>query len=216
MTQNYQPIVNLVAAQQALLIERLSFLLAPLHHMLRADVTRALQGEGKLLYRPGVQSDPSRPVPLAGMWALATFLVAQYVTPSIDSIFAGSVAIAVECFVCATDLLDDVTDGDQTTTLVALGPARALNVSTALLSLAHQAILSTSQQGIDPQLILHLLDTFEECTLAAVMGQHRDIMSEQQTASRLHARRVPGHRRRQSWIDHAPGLPLRRAVRWRG
>lgn len=181
MIQNDQSIANLVAAQQALLIERLFFLLTPLHPVLRADVTRALQGEGKLLYQAPVSSDLSQPPPLAGMWALVTYLIAHYVAPDIDPIFAGNVAIAVECFICATDLLDDVTDGDQTTTLLALGSARALNVSTALLTLAHQAILSTSQQGIDPQLILRLLDTFEEAALTAVSGQHRDILSEQQS-----------------------------------
>ena len=181
MIQNGQSLVNLVAAQQALLVERLSCLLAPLHPVLRADVTRALQGEGKLLYQAPASAESSQPPPLAGMWALATFLIAHYVAPDIDPIFAGNVAIAVECFVCATDLLDDVTDGDQTTTLLALGPARALNVSTALLVLAHQAILSTPQQGIDPRLILRLLDTFEEAALAAVSGQHRDILSEQQS-----------------------------------
>lgn len=180
MIQNDQSFDNFVAAQQALLIERLTCLLAPLHPVLRADVTRALQGEGKLLSQTKASAGTSQPLPLAGMWALATYLIAHYVASDIDPIFAGNMAIAVECFVCATDLLDDVTDGDQTTTLLALGPARALNVSTALLTLAHQAILSSLQQNGDPQLILRLLDTFEEAALNAVSGQHRDILAEQQ------------------------------------
>ena len=180
MTKHEASIVHQVAAQQAMLAERLFYLLAPLHPALHADVIRALQGEGKLLYQAPVSDDSSRPLPFAGMWALVTFLIARYVAPDIDPILAGNVAIAVECFVCATDLLDDVTDGDQTTTLIALGSARALNVSTALLTLSHQAILSLSQQQSDPQLILRLLDTFEEATLTAVSGQHRDILSELQ------------------------------------
>src|SRR5579863_7077832 len=94
MIQNDQSIVNPVAAQQALLIERLSSLLASLHPVLRADVTRALQGEGKLLYQAPASADPSRPLPLAGMWALATYLIAHYVAPDVDPIFAGNVAIA--------------------------------------------------------------------------------------------------------------------------
>jgi geranylgeranyl pyrophosphate synthase len=181
MTKHEPSVVQLVAAQRALLIERLSGFLAPLHPVLRADMTRALQGEGKLLYQVPIASELSQPQPLAGMWALVTFLIACYVAPDVDPIFAANVAIAVECFVCATDLLDDVADGDQTTTLLALGEPRALNVSTGLLTLAHQAILSSFQQGIETRLILRLLDTLEALTLAAVSGQHRDIVSEQQS-----------------------------------
>jgi geranylgeranyl pyrophosphate synthase len=183
MTKHELSVGQLVAAQRALLIERLSGFLAPLHPVLRADMTRALQGEGKLLYQAPISADPSQSQPFAGVWALVTFLIAHYVAPDVDPIFAGNVATAVECFVCATDLLDDVADGDQTTTLLALGEARALNVSTGLLALAHQAILSSFQQGIEPGLILRLLDTLEALTLTAVSGQHRDIVSEQQAMS---------------------------------
>lgn len=181
MTKHEPSLVQLVAAQRALLIERLSCFLVPLHPTLRADMTRALQGEGKLLYQAQAPADPSRPRPIAGMWAFVTFLIASYVAPDIDPIFAGNVAIAVECFVCATDLLDDVADGDQTTTLLALGAARALNVSTGLLALAHHAILASSELGIAPSLILRLLDAFEDLFLTAVSGQHRDIVAERQT-----------------------------------
>ncbi|TMC15793.1 MAG: hypothetical protein E6J33_10575 [Chloroflexi bacterium] len=55
------------------------------------------------------------------MWPLLTLLVAQAVSPQVDLFCASGVAVAVECFVCALDLLDDVEDGDLTPTVNALG-----------------------------------------------------------------------------------------------
>ena len=50
MSNDTQPPVNLFAAQQEVLRERLIFLLATQHPVLRADVVRALEEEGKLLF----------------------------------------------------------------------------------------------------------------------------------------------------------------------
>src|SRR5436853_7762009 len=135
MGNNAQPPVNLFAAQQQLLVERLNLLLMPLHPLLRTDVISALEGKGKLLFRPHTDTDPihspnsQSPTPPAGVWSLLTLLIAQHISPDIDAVLAGNVAVAVECFVCALDLLDDIEDDDQTPIVQALGPARILNVS---------------------------------------------------------------------------------------
>ncbi len=143
---------------------------------------RALAGAGKLLSQPEHQADhPDPPLP-AGVWPLLMLLVAQQITPDIDTVSASSVAVAVECFVCAIDLLDDVIDEDQTPTLQTLGVARTLNVSTALLTLAHMAILSLSQRAVAPELILRLLNTLQESALVVTAGQHRDVLAEQRPA----------------------------------
>ncbi len=164
-----------------MLRERLHYLLAALHPLLHADVVRALEGEGKLLStsHSGLNSpDPQHPTLQAGVWPLLTLLVAQSISPGVDPLLAGSVALAVECYVCAIDLLDDMMDEDQTTTLQVLGTARTLNVSTALLTLAQQAILSLSQQGAAPTLVLRLLETLQESALVVAAGQHRDVLAE--------------------------------------
>lgn len=158
---------------QQILRERLQFLLNTLHPVLRADVVQILEEKGKLL-----SPDQSGDV-IAGQWALITFLVAQCVSPAVNSSVAGTVAIAVECFIRALDLLDDVEDGDQTSAVLTLGSARVLNISTALLSLAQRAILSLSEFGVAPSLILRLLDTLQDATLVAATGQHQDILAEQ-------------------------------------
>ncbi len=182
MSNDTQPPVNLFAAQQDVLRERLLFLLATLHPVLRADVVRALEEEGKLLAKPRADAVAVRP---DGSWALLTMLVAQHIDPDIDLLCVSSVAIAIECFVCALDLLDDVEDEDQTPSIQVLGVARALNVATALMMLAQQAISSLSQQAVPPGRILSLLDTLQASALNAAAGQHRDLLAEKRSAQEL-------------------------------
>src|SRR5947209_8535961 len=135
MSNDAQPPLNMFAAQQDLLVERLNLLLTPLHPLLRADVLRALAEKGKLLFRHSIDAssfsspNPQPPALPAGAWPLLTLLVAQHIVPNIDPGLASSVAVAVECYVCALDLLDDIEDDDQTAVVRALGPARTLNVS---------------------------------------------------------------------------------------
>ena len=177
-----QPPENPFAAQQHLLSERLNFLLTAVHPALYADVVRAFQEEGKLLYQPPPGVINSRTRRPAGIWSLLTLLVAQHISPDIDPIYASSVAVAVECFCAALDLLDDVEDEDQTAIVQELGAARLLNVTTVLLTLAQQALLSLSELGVDPANILRLLNTLQESALGITSGQHRDLLAEQRPA----------------------------------
>jgi len=178
LSNHIQPPVNPFVAQQQMLIERLNFLLAGIDLVLRTDVIQALEGAGKLLSQPEPQADHPDRTTLAGLWPLLTLLVAQYISPDIDTASASCVAVAVECFVCALDLLDDVIDEDQTPTLQTLGVARTLNVSIALLTLAQQAILSLSQQDVAPLLIIRLLNTLQESALVITAGEHQDVLAE--------------------------------------
>src|SRR5260370_2977333 len=177
-----QPPANLFAGHQHVRRERLLLLLAPLHPALRVDVVRAWEEEGKLLAKSPAHAIAVRP---AGSWALLTMLVAQHIDPDIDPSVVSSVAMAVECFVCALDLLDDVEDEDEVPSIQALGVARALNVATTLLMLAQQAILSLSQQAVPPVRTLSLLDTLQASALIATAGQHRDLLAEQRSAEEL-------------------------------
>jgi geranylgeranyl pyrophosphate synthase len=177
-----QPPANLFAAHQHVLRERLLLLLEPLHPALRVDVVRALEEEGKLLAKSPAHAIAVRP---AGSWALLTMLVSQHIDPDIELLSVSDVAIAVECFVCALDLLDDVEDEDQTPSIQVLGVARALNVATALMMLAQRAISSLSQQAVPPERILSLHDTLQAAALNAAAGQHRDLLAEQRSAQEL-------------------------------
>jgi geranylgeranyl diphosphate synthase, type I len=185
MSDHIQPPVNPFAAHQLMLRERLYYFLATLHPTMHTDVVRALEGEGKLLSLTHTDLNPPdsrHPTLPAGFWPLLTLNVAQSILPGIDPLLASSVSVAVECFVCALDLLDDVMDEDQTTTLQDLGTARTLNVSLVLLALSQKAILSLTQQDVAPSLILRLLEALQESTQVATAGQQRDLLAEQRLA----------------------------------
>lgn len=185
MSNKAQQPVNPFAARQRLLLERLSFLLSTLHPALQADVKRAFEERGKLLYQSSSDESNVHTGPPAGSWPLLTLQVAQCFSPDIDAGLIGNVALATECFVCALDLLDDVEDEDRTQIIRELGAARALNVSTTLLAMAQQAILACLQSGADETLVTRLLKIMQEATLVATSGQHRDLLAEQRAASDL-------------------------------
>ncbi len=167
------------AAQQALLRERVHFILATLHPLLRSDVLQVLEDKGKLLYQPDMSKSSALP---AGSWALLPLLIARHVNAFIDDAVVSSIGVAIECFVCALDLLDDVEDDDQTPVVQKLGVARTLNVSTTLLMMAQQALLSLALQNVPSHRILLLLDTLQSSALHATAGQHRDLLAEQRAA----------------------------------
>ncbi len=162
-----------------LLRERLHFFLNMLHPISKVDIQHALAEPGKLLSE---QNEHAEKQSSTGVWPLLTLLIAQYLAPDIDVHYACDVAVAIECFICALDILDDVEDGDQTPLITRIGVARALNISTTLLILTHRILLSLSEIGVPLTRIMSLLHAFEEATLAATAGQHRDILAEQRPA----------------------------------
>src|SRR5260370_2132566 len=177
-----QPLENPFAAQQQMLRGGLNFLLTAVHPAMYADIVRAFQEEGKLLYQPppgAISSCTTRPV---GLWSLRTLPVPEHISPYTEPVYGSSVAVAVESFCAALDFLDDVEDEDQTAIMQELGAARLLNVTTVLLTLAQQALLSLSELGVDPAHILRLLETLQESTLGITSGQHRDLLAEQRSA----------------------------------
>ncbi len=170
--------VKLFGEYQLLLREQLNTFLSTLHPLIRKDVIRALGEPGKLLSPVA----PLNSTPPAGMWSLLPFLVAQYVDPNVDKRQAAIVAVSVECFICALDLLDDVEDEDQTAIVKEIGVARILNVSTALLALTNHLLLTLTQAGFPQEQVVHLINTIQTSLITAVEAQHRDILAEQRTA----------------------------------
>lgn len=179
MSQTRVSTEELFVPSQLQLRERLQKLLAALDQRLRADVVRSLEEPGKLLWRSNGAT--SRP---AGVWGLLALLVAEYLSPEVDLAYASTVAVGVECYISALDLIDDVEDADQTPVLEELGVARVLSVATTLLFLAHEALLATSAYA-PPAQVLRLLEALSECSLKATQGQHLDILSAQHSALRM-------------------------------
>ena len=168
-------------AEQQLLRERLQNFLDALHPLLKVDVMLSLTSTGKLFSTQVVSHINTLKQP-SGMWSLLPLIVAKYVAYKTKTDYVYSVAVAVECFICALDLLDDIEDMDQTAVVLELGPARVLNVSTTLLALTHHILLSLVHSECSSDLVVRLLDEVQDALIVATAGQHRDIMAEQRTA----------------------------------
>ena len=162
------------------LCEQLYFFLDTLQPLVRADVILALKEPGKLLAQS--QTELLSSVSSTGMWALLPLLIAQHIFPDIDRRSICRVSVAIECFICALDLLDDIEDDDKTDFVARLGTPRVLNVSTTLLTLAHLALLSLSELEVSSTRVISLIETLQEAALLATSGQHRDILAEQRLA----------------------------------
>ena len=163
---------------QNLLQEALLKLLENVSSPLRDDTIVALSGKNKLL--------SSAPATLpAGVWPLMTILLAQYLQPDADLYLAISAALAIECLLCAFDIFDDIEDEDTTPILQTLGPARALNVATALLMLAQRSLCASSLPQQSQR--WRLWNTLIENSLLACGGQHQDIVAEQQPIEHFRA-----------------------------
>ena len=169
--------VELFDVYQALLREQLNIFLQTLHPLLKEDVVRALQEPGKLF-----ASDTStRSVP-AGVWSLLPLLIAQSLAPDIDQRDAASIAVAIECFICALDLLDDVEDEDQTAIVREIGIPRVLNTSTSLLALTNHIVLSLLKSSVSSEDILQIVNAIQDCLITATSAQHQDILAEKRMA----------------------------------
>lgn len=172
------PLLEAQAAEiRHILTERLQVFLADLQPTLREDVVMALAGEGKLLHQPAQVLD--------GRWALLPFTLARNLQLGVMTDSASMVALAVECVICGTDLLDDVMDEDATVLMQQLGPARTLNVALALLCLAQQMVLSLANSAVLLPLPLRLLETLQHALLQATAGQQQDLLVEQRGAYEL-------------------------------
>lgn len=91
--------------------------------------------------------------------------------------YGARVAAAVEVFMAALDVLDEIEDGDSSPTVAAAGPPQALNVTTALLLLGPQLLLELPPRaGLpSPSDFARVLTTGG---LTATTGQHLDLANE--------------------------------------
>ncbi len=164
------------------LCERLRRYLDGLEPALREDVGAALALEGKLLHRPARELD--------GRWALLPFCLAQDLRAPVEAgglwvDAACDVALAMECVVSATDLLDDVMDDDTTPLIARIGMARALNVALALISLSQCILLALLDLALPVTVPARLMDMMQRAILQASTGQQQDLLAERRPACDL-------------------------------
>lgn len=160
-----------------MLAARLQLFLGEVQPTLRDDVVAALAVEGKLLHQPASELD--------GRWALLPFTLARDLHPGVDLQLASTVAVAVECVVCSTDLLDDAMDADVTLFIQQVGEPRALNVALALFCLAQRMLLSLAHMILPVTLPVYLAETVQHALLLATAGQQQDLLAEERSACEL-------------------------------
>lgn len=166
-----------IEESRRVLAARLQLFLGEVQPALRDDVVAALAVEGKLLHQPASELD--------GRWALLPFTLARDLHPGVDIQLASTVAVAVECVVCSTDLLDDAMDADVTPLIRQVGEPRSLNVALALLSLAQLMLLSLAHTILPVALPVHLAETVQHALLLATAGQQQDLLAEGRPACEL-------------------------------
>ena len=157
--------------------KRLHFFLKEVQPALRSDMVAALAVEGKLLHQPASTLD--------GRWALLPFSLACDLYPGVDAAVASTVALAVECVICSTDLLDDAMDEDVTVFVQQVGQARALNAALALLSLAQRMLLSLNGSSLPTARLISMLEALQNALLLATAGQQQDLLAEGRPACEL-------------------------------
>jgi geranylgeranyl diphosphate synthase type I len=134
---------------------------------LRTLLLIPLQQPGKVLHSSGEHP----------LWP--SLVLATSAATGGDPRAAVRVGVAVEIFMAALDIFDEVEDGDQSTTVDAAGPAQATNVATALLLLAQQLLLTLTDVGLTAERVLLLARTLAAAGVEATGGQHRDLAAEE-------------------------------------
>jgi len=126
-------------------------------------VWRALRTRGKLL------ADEE-----GFTWGLLPLLVCADARG--DPRQAFPLAVAVECLIAATDVLDDVQDGDNADGLWRVcGLASATNVATLLLFLSQLALGRLAQQGVPGETTAAIARLFGGAGARACAGQQHDL-----------------------------------------
>lgn len=96
---------------------------------------------------------------------------------------AAKVAAAVELFIAAADVFDELEDGDDSPLVKAAGTARALNAASAMLVLAQDLLNTLHEDGVPVERVPAFGRTLTRGALAAACGQDRDLAAEGQDLS---------------------------------
>jgi geranylgeranyl diphosphate synthase type I len=133
-------------------------------------VRRPLAEPGKVLH----QESYSR-------WSLLPLLVCEGICGYCDH--AVPAAAAMEFFVAAGDVFDDIEDQDSGDALwCSYGLAQAANAATALLMLTQHAVARLIGR-VEPSAVVSVMETISSTGLKACSGQYLDLMDDAQEVS---------------------------------
>lgn len=153
--------------QLALLKEEIEAVLAPLEEMavFYTLVKEPLSGPKRGLADGDVGNR---------QWPILLLMVCEAISGRFEQ--ALSAAAAMQCFMAAADVFDDIEDEDSPEAFwVRHGRAVATNVATALVMIAERAITRLKEKGVEPHVVVRAMDAVNEYHIMACAGQHLDI-----------------------------------------
>lgn len=115
-----------------------------------------------------VNNEHSRP------WNLLPLMVCEAISGDYGQ--AIPAAAALQLLRTAAGVFDDIEDADSSESLLArYGSAVATNVATTLVMMAEKAIVRLEARGVEPRIIVRIMDVVNSYHIAACAGQHLDI-----------------------------------------
>ncbi len=141
---------------------------------LGADMTCLLSAPGKLLS----SSILSSRIP-QGFWALLPYTIARYCTPKAERRLVSRIGLACELLHSALDSFDEIEDDDASEERTMLGDGRFLNTATFLYTLVPLILDSLCPHYLSSEQLRSLQQLLTTELIAAMQGQHRDILAEQ-------------------------------------
>jgi geranylgeranyl pyrophosphate synthase len=108
------------------------------------------------------------------LWSLLPLIVCEAISGRYEH--AVPAAASLGLFVAAGDVFDDIEDADSSESLLArYGSAVATNVATTLLILAERAITRLEAGGVEPHIVVRVMDVINSFYTTACAGQHLDL-----------------------------------------
>jgi len=120
--------------------------------------------------RRGLAKGTARDLP----WPSLALIVCEAISGHYER--ALPAAAALQLFMAAGDVFDDIEDADSSDSLSArYGSAVATNVATTLLILAEKALTRLSETGVADSVIVRIMDSVNSFYTTACAGQHLDL-----------------------------------------
>jgi geranylgeranyl diphosphate synthase type I len=107
-------------------------------------------------------------------WPLLPLVVSEAISGHYEH--ALPTAAALQLFMAAGDVFDDIEDADSSESLSArYGPAIAINVANTLITMAEAAITRLKAKGVADHIIVRVMDVVNSYCTTACAGQHLDL-----------------------------------------
>lgn len=107
-------------------------------------------------------------------WPLLPLMVCEAISGHYENVLPA--AAALQLFMAAGDVFDDIEDADSPESLSSrYGSAMATNVATTLLILGENAIVRLKGKGVKDYIIVRIMDTINSYYTTVCAGQHLDL-----------------------------------------